>query len=809
MGKLLVVTVLAAWLVIVTWTAAQTESADKPAAGCIACHKGIEPIREAGSKMLEQIFAQGESRGDPHGCVVCHGGDPSAKDEDAAHRGTAFFPDPGSPWINKKTCGMCHPEHVRVQWHNLMMTEAGKIQGVAWTFGSLTGYEHLWANYDVENPKDPKARLGTDVYRKYKERLKILEPQVFVDRHIALPAAPTDLDLLAKQPELAAFTYMRNQCQRCHNAVKGRKKRGDYRGMGCSSCHIPYSVEGLYEGDDPSISHTEPDHCLVHTIQSTRKAKVTVNGHQYSGIPMETCAVCHNRGKRIGVSFQGLMEIPYASPYTKDGGPQPELHTKHYLAMHQDLHYKKGMLCQDCHTTIDVHSDGFLAASNLASVEIECADCHGTPTKYPWELPLGFGDEYGDVPAVGPPRGTSKTILDHAKQGTVYPPKDGYLLTARGNPYTNVVRDGDQVLVHTAAGKDLTLKTLKQIEGEKLLTLAGQVAMNGVRCHLDKMECFTCHASWTPQCYGCHVKIDYSGGKSSFDWLAAGHRHSRPKFAADRGEGKYDTNIPGMVIEERSFTRWENPAMGINGEGRVCPIAPGCQPSITVIGQHGKAILANHIFHTMPNVEGAGPEGQLAIDHSPTQPHTMTKIARDCESCHCSDKALGYGIGNGTMTRPPDQALIVDLETPDGQILSRNARVQCAAIKGLNADWSRVVTEDGRQLQTVGHHFRLSRPLNNKERANIDRLGVCLGCHQEIPDKSLAVSLLHHVAEYSGQLPKNRHEHASLVHSILLTTAWVQVAFAMGVPLVMAAGAVWYIRRRRRRRAQSTVSRGS
>lgn len=69
------------------------------------------------------------------------------------------------------------------------------------------------------------------------------------------------------------------------------------------------------------------------------------HGHQYSGIPMETRAVCHNRGKRIGVSFRGLMEIPWASPYTKDGKQQPELHTKHYMAMHQDLHSSRSSCC--------------------------------------------------------------------------------------------------------------------------------------------------------------------------------------------------------------------------------------------------------------------------------------------------------------------------------------------------------------------------------------------------------------------------------------------------------------------------------
>jgi hypothetical protein len=788
-------------LVLVALTAFPAFTADPAPAsqtGCLACHQGIEPIREAGSEMLRQIIELADAASDPQGCVVCHGGDPQATDKDGAHRGPEFYPAPASPWVNEKTCGQCHEDHVGVQWHSLMMTEAGKIQGTAWSFGGLTGYEHRWGNYDVENPQDPKQRWGTDLYRDYMQRLKTLEPQVFVDRHEALPAAPTDLSLLKDHPELAAFTYMRNQCQRCHHAVKGRETRGDFRGIGCSSCHLPYSTEGFYEGHDPSVPRDKTGHVLVHSIQSSRKTKVEVHGKQYSGIPINTCTVCHNRGKRIGVSFQGLMETPYASPYAEDGSPAPELRGKHYLAMHQDVHYQKGMLCGDCHTTIDVHGDGFLAASNLAAVEIECADCHGTPQAFPWELPLGYGDEFDTPPASGPARGTATELLRQSKQGTVYPVQDGYLLTARGNPMPKVVRGGDAVIVHCSGGKDLPLKPLKMIQQEKGLSQAGHIAMEVVQPHIRKIECYTCHTSWSPQCYGCHVRIDYSGNKSSFDWLAAGHRHARPECAADRGESGYDTMIPGVMDESRSYTRWEEPILGINGEGRVTPITPGCQPVFTVIGPDGQPILRNKIFRTPAGTEGGGDEGQLAIDMSPTQPHTTTKEARTCESCHLSDKALGYGLGSGKTTRPPDQPLVVDLETADQQVLPHRTRPQAEPIEGLGYDWSQVVTEDGKQLQTVGHHFRLDRPLNNQERANMDRRGVCLGCHQEIPDRSLAVSLLHHVAEYSNQLPKNRDEHTALTHKILLFSAWGQAALALGVPLALALAAVWHVRRRRR-----------
>ncbi len=781
-----------------------SESADE--SGCLACHRGIEAIVQADSGMMRRIVAMGRGLGDPAGCVVCHGGNPAAATEDEAHGGDAFYPDPGSPWINEFTCGQCHLEHVNTQWNSLMMTEAGKIQGTAWAYGSLEGYEHRWGNYDTQNPEDPSERLGTDEYRAYMQRLKALEPGAFPDALTTLPEAPIDLTALADHPEQAAFTYQRTECQRCHLAVRGRQERGDYRGMGCSACHIPYGNEGLYEGDDPTIPKDEPGHLLVHSIQATREAKVTVHGKTYSGIPVETCTTCHDRGKRIGVTFQGLMESPYTSPYTEGGGGQPALHTKHYLAMQQDVHYQKGMMCQDCHTSIDVHGDGFLACANLAQVQIECTDCHGTPNAYPWELPLGFMDEFGQTPKTGEPRGVARELPWRLQQGTEYPVGDGYLITARGNPFPEVIRSGNQVVVHTAGGKDLDLKPLKLLESEDLLPVEARVAMCAIELHIGTMECYSCHATWAPQCYGCHVKVDYSGGAESFDWVAAGHKHEEKEHSADSGEAGYDTFVPGKITEQRSYMRWEDPPLAVNGEGRVTPAAPGCQVSTTVIGPDGETIVKNRIFRTTPGTEGSGSEGQLGIDMSPTQPHS-TGRARSCESCHMSDKALGYGIAGGKMNRPWDEPTVVDLMTADGVVLPNSARTQIEPIEGLEADWSRFVTEDGRQLQTVGHHFSGSRPLNDKERNNMDRRGLCLSCHQEIPTESLAVSLLHHVAKYADALPKTNEQHANLVHKILLFSAWGQAGGAAASGLGGLAFVTWLaVRWRNKRRKMITAA---
>lgn len=800
--------VLAACLLV--WVGVRPARAEGPGGSCVAagCHAGIEPIRNAGSGMLRAISREGRKVGDASGCVICHGGDHTATSKEAAHRGAvsarlrpsgpqAFYADPGSPWVNSRTCGTCHPNQVFAQRNSLMMTEAGKIQGVAWAFGSLNGYRHDWGNYDARNPTEAHRRLGSEPYKAYMRKLKAIEPNVYPDRMTTVPAAPTDLNQLVEHPELAAFTYVRSECERCHLGVRGRSKRGDYRGMGCSACHVPYSNEGRYEGGDRTIPRDEPGHLLVHTIQATREAKVALHGQTYSGIPVETCTTCHDRGKRIGVSFQGLMESAYGSPYAADGSHQPALHTKHYIALHQDIHYQKGMMCPDCHTSIDVHGDGFLFGANLAQVQIECTDCHGTPTEYPWELPLGRGEEFeGDNVSPGS-RGIARTLPKRLRQGTVYPQEDGYLLSARGNPLGNVVRQGDRVVVHTAGGKDILLEPLKLKARDGSLEVEARVAMVSVKGHLGKMECYACHGTWAPQCYGCHLKVDYSQGKQSFDWVAAGHQHMQADKRADRGEAGYATLIPGQVEEQRSYMRWAEPMLVVNGEGRVAPAAPGCQASVTVVGPEGDVIVANHIFRTTAHSEGSGAKGQLSLDMSPTQPHT-TGRARSCETCHASPKALGHGIGGGRLNRPWNRPVVVDLMSADGRVLSKNARTQMAPIAGLADDWSRIVSEDGKQLMTVGHHFSRSRPLNDEQRQHMSREGICLACHQEIPG-SLAVSVLHHVAQATGLLPTTRQAHHNVVHKLLLVSGWGQV-LGLGLGLVVCAACVALVIRRRRRR---------
>ncbi|MCD4665357.1 MAG: hypothetical protein K8R68_08795, partial [Bacteroidales bacterium] len=599
-----------------------------------------------------------------------------------------------------------------------------------------------------------------------------------------------------EHPEEAVFTYLRSECLRCHVGVKGKERRGDYRGMGCAACHIPYSDEGLYEGDDTTIDKNIPGHILVHSIQSSRKAKVIVNGITYSGIPSEQCTSCHNRGKRVGVSFLGMIESSYDTPWNEDGSSQPKLHGKRYQYIKEDVHHrvesregnpKGGLLCQDCHTTIAMHGNGNIGGTTLGEIEVECADCHGTPGKYPWELPLGFQDEY-DIESDSESRGVTFELLDvQEKFSTVYEPEDGYLLSARGNPLGNVIKRDNNVIVHSANGLDFTVPALKNLKEqnswkrpEKAIT-----AMCKIGVHIEKMECYACHATWAAQCYGCHVQVDFSDNKTSRDWIEAGKNHYANGETAETLGQTEKMTIPGKAREGRTYVRWEDPVLGVNGEGRITPIIPGCQQITTVIGEDGKTLVSNKIWRTPPGMENGGEDGQRGIDMTPAQPHTISAEARECTSCHTNPKTLGYGVEDGKYMKGYEKDTYMDIKTPDGQNLSLNSRPQFPKIEDLPMDLSQVITRDGKQLQTVGHHWPLSGPLSQYTREKMERVGVCIACHQDVPDGNIFIKATAAAGELLGMVPHHDHEHMKLLNMDIKWAAMMRILFPLIIGIII------------------------
>jgi hypothetical protein len=74
-------------------------------------------------------------------------------------------------------------------------------------------------------------------------------------------------------------------------------------------------------------------------------------------------------------------------------------------------------------------------------------------------------------------------------------------------------------------------------------------------------------------------------------------------------------------------------------------------------------------------------------------------------------------------------------------------------------DLDQVVTREGVQLQTVGHHWPKSGPLPKETRDNMERVGVCLSCHKEIPTERFVYRIIAKIGSVTGLAPKTDAAH--------------------------------------------------
>jgi hypothetical protein len=403
----------------------------------------------------------------------------------------------------------------------------------------------------VQTNDTNNSKLGTDKFLKNMHELSLKEPDVFKDTK---------------------------------TKTKSHKN--------CASCHIPFAKDGLYVGDDVRVDKKTSGHMKIHQIQSSRKSIVGSHDNNHTGVPVETCASCHDEKKHTALSYQGLMDVK----------------SKHHLKLQEDIHFKKGMLCQDCHTSSDLHGSGFSTSESLASVEIECQDCHGTTKKYPWELPLRFSDEYNESISENKPRGLVKDLAKYLKKGYVADAEDGYLLSARANPLPNVVKKQDKVLVHLANGKNIVLKPLKLLKKDKELSADALVAMDNVDAHTKSLECYACHTKWAPQSYS-------------------------------------DEN------KKIKLLRFDKPVLAQNGEGRIAPVITNEGKNLT-LQPHTTAKKARKCesCHVSAKTMGEGSDVLKSDFTKVTKIHSDFKLAavlsdkqldkldrRDvCMSCHIS-----------------------------------------------------------------------------------------------------------------------------------------------------------------------------
>ena len=313
-------------------------------------------------------------------------------------------------------------------------------------------------------------------------------------------------------------------------------------------------------------------------------------------VPTSQCLHCHNGGpgRIIGLGYIGEVpaETPRGSSDTKYRYGTPTFKTK------PDVHYLAGMDCIDCHGSDDLHGDGNSYSNMADQVAIRCETCHGTPD-------------------------TFASLVDE-----------------RGEPLSNVVRKGSaSILTNKVSGKQLEIPQLARMTREGSLPTAMAILPHvPLKEGRHTLECYSCHVQTVTQCYGCHLKKD-DRKNSPVDWVVG------------MGERRPPVSSPGMWSGETSYIRWEDPLLGLNAKGNISPYGPGCQVFFTHIDMAGSIVSLNRLFRLSDkNKDGMRLPGWAM---NPTQPHTVTRESRSCESCHTVEKSLGLGLPPGALPTQP------------------------------------------------------------------------------------------------------------------------------------------------------------
>ena len=131
-----------------------------------------------------------------------------------------------------------------------------------------------------------------------------------------------------------------------------------------------------------------------------------------------------------------------------------------------------------------------------------------------------------------------------------------------------------------------------------------------------------------------------------------------------------------------------------------------------------------------------------------------------------------------------------------GELVTRTAQYQISPVPELTIDLDNVVDREDQQLQTVGHHWPLDGPLPKEVRDHMERLGVCLSCHHEIPEGRFIYQIISKLGDALGMIPKTDAEHMKLIAKGMFIAANFQI-LGPPVALLLVILFVFLVRRRK------------
>jgi hypothetical protein len=645
---------------------------------CVDCHGGNPRLCDgeivAGDCSTGWVYDKTRAHVDPNGSPPFIRNLP-ASTLDEVDPDYLRFINPGDYRVAQQTCGggalgaACHATVVETALRSTMAHTSGEV---------------TVARYRAGKQASPHAQVGsvalTDSNHDDGNACTVQSIAVFDPPPIDV--ASTD-EATAPTVANAQDQYMVKSCFRCHLEDFGENRfPGDFRSSGCTACHLTYADDGLSRSADPTIDKNTAPHAKTHQMTTSP--------------PVEQCTHCHYRGGRIGIGYQGYRESPGAGltpPNVDVLGVALHAHDANYYITDEDntndwdetpadVHFEAGMHCVDCHTLGDVHGDGSLTADSQCAVESECTDCHGT-------------------------------VRERARPSP-----------ERNNLYE---RDGKLYLRTKLTNKELEVRqtvdsvTKGHANFSPIAFLGMGVNDNGFS-HADELECYTCHASWTPSCYGCHVSVDLT------------------RFAPYHTTGVEQAGAPAGG---RKWIQLFDLVLMRNTDGMLAPSMPAERLFMTLLSldeeqtqAQGKRVTKN-LFEskprsfTFPGGRTIAGFGQRAFN-----PHTTRKRSAfmACDRCHSV----------GDANAPSNEVL---LDVTHGFGTQRFEEVGCDV---SNADPScdpetdfttyqldAIMTRAGEPLVVVGHPDPIeSRVLTLQEVARMRAVVVAgneMGFGTEIP----------------------------------------------------------------------------
>ncbi len=268
----------------------------------------------------------------------------------------------------------------------------------------------------------------------------------------------------------------------------------------------------------------------------------------------------------------------------------------------QDVHAEMGMQCADCHFKTDSHGNGKLYGEVRNAIAIRCEDCHGTFNKKATLKGTGNSAE-----------GSLDLTRDH--KGGFQKTGIKQKLIIKGKPkWIEIAQLADLDDTHSKKYKSaFNLARYAHTIQKDGRNWGGLKVSDSALAHPNsEMACQTCHSSWVPSCFGCHLP------------MKANER--RPILHYDGDMTRNWTSYDFQTLRNDVFMMARD---GVVTGNRISPVRSSCAVLVTSYNARRDVIYSQQ--------QPVSTEGFSAEAFSTAVPHTVRKKeTKRCTDCHIS-----------------------------------------------------------------------------------------------------------------------------------------------------------------------------